>query len=68
MSITLTPKQLRCALEFMNPDGPEATDQQDSDYTIEWMPERTAADGEPMAAGYYVYATEYPGEGVYGPL
>lgn len=64
--ITLTAHQLREAAEFGSPDGdPE---QAETELTIQWMPERTSEDGEPLAAGFYAYYTEYPEEGVYGPL
>jgi len=68
VSVTLTAKQLREALEYANPDGPEDEDQQETEVVIEWMPNRTATDGTHMPKGYYRYYVDCPEEGVIGPL
>ena len=64
MSITITAKQLREALEFCNPDGPEDDDQMETEVTI-WFREKdeVATDGEPMPRGLYCHLSEYPEEG-----
>ena len=64
MSVTMTAKQLRAALEFCNPDGPEDADQMDTEVTI-WMREEDGVsnEGEPMPRGLYCHLTEYPEEG-----
>lgn len=67
--ITLSAAQLRDALDFVNPDGPDDQDQLEAEVTILWLDAgQSAEDKQDMAAGYYAYLTEYPGEGVYGPL
>ena len=66
--IILNVKQLRDALDYANPDGPEATDQLDTEISIDFFPERISVEGKPMPAGFYAWLTEYPDEGVYGPL
>nr|BDD46282.1 hypothetical protein 3 [Gammaproteobacteria bacterium] len=65
--VNLTAKQLREALEYANPDGADA-DEEETEIVIEWMPARTSVEGEHMAAGYYLWYAEYPEEGVIGPL
>lgn len=66
--VTLNAKQIRDLLNYVNPDGPEYEDQMETDVSIDWMESRTSEEGEPMSAGYYAWLTEYPEEGVYGPL
>ena len=66
-SITLTAKQLREALEFVNPDESDA-DQLETEVTITQREAFTSTDGDDMPAGLYVHLTEYPEEGVHGPL
>lgn len=64
--ITLNAKQLREAVYWANPDNdPE---QDETEVRIEWMPERTSADGERMAPGDYLYFIDCPEEGVLGPI
>ena len=63
MSITITARQLREALEFCNPDGPANDDQEDTEVTIHYVEGRRSDEGEPMAAGLYCWLTEYPEEG-----
>ncbi len=62
--VTITAKQLREALEFCNPDGPEDEDQMETELTI-WMRETDAVsdEGEPLPRGLYCHLTEYPEEG-----
>ena len=67
-SLTLTAKQLREALVFANPDGSEDTDQAEIEVTITRRMAFKSTDGEAMPAGLYVHLTEYPDEGVFGPL
>ncbi len=67
-TLTLNAKQLREALEFVNPDGPEDQDQVEAEVTITQRAAFTSTDGEEMPAGLYVHLTDYPDEGVYGPL
>ena len=72
-SITLNAKQMREVLTFVNPSGSDVNDETvafelETPVTIEYMPERTSNEGENMPAGLYAYLTEYPEEGVHGPL
>lgn len=67
-TITLTAKQLREALEFANPDGAEDAEQAETEVTITRRAAFKTTDGDDMPAGLYVHLTEYPEEGVYGPL
>ena len=67
-TLTLTAKQLREALEFANPDGPDDVDQAETEVTITRRAAFTSTEGDDMPAGLYVHLTEYPEEGVYGPL
>ena len=64
MSITITAKELRVALEFCNPDGPEDENQAETELTI-WMQEvdDISAEGEPFPRGLYCHLTDYPEEG-----
>ena len=64
MSITITAKALREALEFCNPDGAEDADQMETEVTI-WMRETNdvSDEGEPLPRGLYCHLTEYPEEG-----
>lgn len=62
--ITLTGHQLQAALEFTAPDRAQDTEQLETEVRIEWMPARMSVDGEPMAAGDYMYFIDYPDEGV----
>lgn len=67
-SVTLTAAMLREALEYANPDYPDDKEQEETEVVIEWMPERTSVENEIMPAGYYLYYSDYPEEGVIGPL
>ena len=67
-TLTLSARQLREALEFVNPDGAEDADQVEAEVTITQRAAFTSTDGDSMPAGLYVHLTEYPEEGVYGPL
>lgn len=67
--ITMSAKQLREALEFANPDGPEDEDQQETELTFFVRhTDEISNDSETLDAGLYCYLTEYPEEGCYGPL
>lgn len=65
--IDLTAAQLREALDFINPDGPDDKDQMTDSVTIRWY-EGWIYQGQVFPSGYYALSTEYPEEGVYGPL
>lgn len=67
-SLTMNAKQLREALEFANPDGPGDAEQAETEVTVTQRAAFTSSDGDDMPAGLYVHLTEYPEEGVYGPL
>ena len=67
-TLTLTAKQLREALMFVNPDGAEDANQVETEVTITRRMAFTSTDGDDMPAGLYVHLTEYPNEGVFGPL
>lgn len=67
-NITLTAKQLREALEYANPNGPEDEETEGTEVVIEWMPERISSDGDLMPAGLYLWYVDCPEEGVIGPL
>lgn len=67
-SITMTGKQLREALEFVNPDGADDVDQAESEVTITKREAFTSSEGEAMPAGLNVHLAEYPEEGALGPL
>ena len=60
-SITLTGAQLRDALEMC---GGEL----ETEITIMYREAFVSTDGEAMPAGMYAYDTEYPEDGVNGPL
>jgi hypothetical protein len=63
-SVTITAAQLREALEFVNPDGPEDADQMESEVTIfQRRTDDTSTEGEPLPRGMYCYLSEYPEEG-----
>ena len=64
MSITITARALREALEFCNPDGPEDEDQMETEVSI-WMREtdEISDEGEPLPRGLYCHLSEYPEEG-----
>lgn len=63
VGITLTGKQLRNALEFVNPDGVSDLDQLECEVTIRHFPDAIDGDGEAMPSGIYAYLAEYPEEG-----
>jgi hypothetical protein len=67
-TLTLTAKQLREALVFVNPDGVDDANQAETEVTITRRMAFTSTDGDDMPAGLYVHLTEYPDEGVFGPL
>lgn len=63
-SLTLNATQLKQALDCAAPDWDTDPDQRETEVTLQWMPERTSVEGEPMAAGLYLWWTDYPEEGV----
>lgn len=62
-TVTLTALNLRNALDFVAPDFEADEDQREAEVTIAWGPDRTSTEGEPLAAGYYCWLTDYPEEG-----
>lgn len=68
-TFVLSAAQLRDALEFVNPDGPDDADQLETELSFFYRPKaETSTDGDPLPSGWYCYITEYPEEGCYGPL
>ena len=63
-AITLTAKELRAALAFCNPDGPEDLEQMETRVTI-FLREADGVshEGDILPVGLYCYLTEYPDEG-----
>ncbi|WP_445659667.1 hypothetical protein ACRRTF_12500 [Acinetobacter baumannii] len=57
MSITLNGHQLKCLLDFVNPDGEKDLEQLETELTIKFF-----EDGH-SGKGYYFWMTEYPEEG-----
>lgn len=67
--ITVSAKALLELLDFAAPDRESDADQLDTEITLVGRTEPfTSADGEHCAAGVYAYLTEYPEEGLYGPV
>lgn len=67
--ITVNAKALLELLEFAAPDHESDEEQLDSKITLIQRTEPfTSTDGEHCAAGVYAYLTEYPEEGLYGPV
>lgn len=68
MSMTLSAKQLREALELCAPDDGDL-DQLETEVTFFFREKDEISDeGEPMPRGWYCYLSEYPEDGCYGPL
>ena len=66
--ITLSGRELRDALRFVNPDEGDA-EQLDAEVTLFYRKHDEATEcGEPLPSGWYCYMTEYPEEGCHGPL
>lgn len=62
--VTLTGRQIKNALEFVNPDGDRDLDQLECELTIRYFPASTDQEmGEKMPAGYWAFFTDYPDEG-----
>lgn len=61
-NIFMNAHQLRNALDFVNPDGANDTDQLESELTIQWRKE-AVFEGENYPAGLYANFTDYPEEG-----
>lgn len=64
--IQMTGNQIKQALSVVAPDLDE--DQLESELTILYKPHWVNEDGEDMEAGLYALFTEYPEEGLFGPL
>lgn len=66
---TLSGKNLLELLDFISPDRDSDPDQLECELTIFHMAEKfTSTDGEDHPAGLYACLTEYPEEGLYGPI
>lgn len=62
-SITITAKELREAVEFVNPDADDP-DQQETEVVIWYRKETTTStDGDILPIGWYCHLAEYPEEG-----
>ena len=61
-TITLNARQLRAALDLVNPDADDP-DQQEAEVCIHWCDARKSTEGDDMPAGYYAWDAEYPEEG-----
>ena len=69
MKMTLSGKQLIDVLDFLCPDRDTDKEQTESEVTfIEKEEDFISTDGENMKSGVYVYLTDYPEEGLYGPV
>ncbi|MGU5889752.1 hypothetical protein [Aeromonas hydrophila] len=67
--ITLSGKDLIELLDFISPDRESDPDQLGCEVTILHKAEPfVSTDGEAHPAGLYAYLTEYPDEGIYGPI
>lgn len=65
-SIVISHKQLLEAAHWANPDNDPSYS--DSEVGIFYAGERVSEEGEPMAAGLWLYCVDCPEEGVIGPL
>jgi len=63
---TLSGNALKQMLEYIAPD--DTAEQLESEITLVEKDEFVSTDGEPMKVGYYICMTEYPEEGLFGPL
>jgi hypothetical protein len=66
--ITLDAAQLKEALEFINPDGDSIPEQLETELTFIKKDKFLSSDGEECKPGIYCFLTEYPDEGLHGPL
>jgi len=67
--ITLSGNDLIELLDFISPDREQDSEQLESEVTIIQKREAfTSLDGEDKSAGLYAFLTEYPEEGLYGPI
>ena len=70
-TITLTGAQLLDALSLITGDSKRrhlGTDEEETEITIEHMKAWHDKEDGKQPAGLYAYLTEYPEEGLYGPL
>ena len=60
----LTVAQLREAIDFANPDGPDDEDQQHTELVIGYLEDQPVSDdGEQYHTGWFAWLAEYPEEG-----
>jgi hypothetical protein len=68
-TISLNGQVLLELLEFIAPDHETDKDQLETEFCLfEKTEPFEASDGSMMKPGVYAYLTEYPEEGIYGPL
>lgn len=66
---TLSGKDLLELLDFVSPDREQDPDQLECEVTLFHRGSAfTSTDGEVHPAGLYAYLTEYPEEGIFGPI
>lgn len=66
---TLSGKDLLELLDFVSPDREQDPDQLECEVTLFHRASAfTSTDGEDHPAGLYAYLTEYPEEGIFGPI
>ncbi|WP_429169353.1 hypothetical protein [Aeromonas hydrophila] len=66
---TLSGKDLLELLDFVSPDREQDPDQLECEVTLFHRDSAfTSTDGEDHPAGLYAYLTEYPEEGIFGPV
>ena len=66
---TLSGKDLVELLDFISPDREQEPEQLESEITIfQKLEAFKSTDGEDHPAGLYAYLTEYPEDGLYGPI
>lgn len=69
MPLTLSLTQMLEALEFAAVDELSDEEKEDTELTFFLKEDDFISDdNEPMSKGIYCYMTEYPEEGIYGPL
>lgn len=67
--ITLSGKDLIELLDFINPDREQSPEQLETEVCVFQMDKTFASsEGDIRPPGVYAYLTEYPEEGLYGPL
>jgi len=67
--ITFSGKDLVELLDFISPDRESAPEQLETEVSVIKMDKTFASgEGDIRPPGVYAYLTEYPDEGLYGPL